>query len=130
MLCKISGFYCGDYEECRLLGCCVALVRTDVSEERIAYYTISSSVIRLLVTANVVPSAPVLVTLMIMAIRSSATSIPVLRHRVHNSPADPDECSPMFGAFALSRRDTGVRFCSADGGTLQPSGLKPCCCCY
>jgi YD repeat-containing protein len=20
MLCKISGFYCGDYEECRLLG--------------------------------------------------------------------------------------------------------------
>jgi hypothetical protein len=34
----------------------MALVRTDVSEERIA------SIIKLLVTANVVPSSPILVT--------------------------------------------------------------------
>jgi hypothetical protein len=36
MLCKIRGFHGGDYEECRILGCCVALVRTDVSEELVA----------------------------------------------------------------------------------------------
>jgi hypothetical protein len=36
MLCEISGFHGGEYEECRLLGCYVALVRTDVSDERIA----------------------------------------------------------------------------------------------
>jgi hypothetical protein len=35
--CKILGFHGGDYEEWRLLGCyAVALVITDVSEERIA----------------------------------------------------------------------------------------------
>jgi hypothetical protein len=39
----------------------VALIRTDVSEK--------------LVTANVVPSSPILVTLMTEAIRSSATSV-------------------------------------------------------
>jgi hypothetical protein len=41
----------------------VAIVRADVSEER--------SVRRLLVTTNVVPSAPVLVTLMMEVLRSS-----------------------------------------------------------
>jgi hypothetical protein len=44
----------------------VAVVRTDVSEER--------SVIRLLVTANV-PSSPILSTLMIEALSSSETSV-------------------------------------------------------
>jgi hypothetical protein len=42
---------------------CVALVRTDVSEEL-------RSVRRLLVTANVVPSSPILVTLMMEALGS------------------------------------------------------------
>jgi hypothetical protein len=46
-----------------------ALVRADVSEERRP-----CSVRRLLVTANVVPSSPI-VTLMIEAIRSSETSV-------------------------------------------------------
>jgi hypothetical protein len=46
----------------------VALVRTDVSEEL-------RSVRRLLVTASVVPSAPILVTLMKEALSSSETSV-------------------------------------------------------
>jgi hypothetical protein len=66
----------------------VALVRTDVSEERIAsiitvtILVVTSnrivflrSMLRLLVTANVVPSSPILVTLMMEAIRSSETSV-------------------------------------------------------
>jgi hypothetical protein len=46
----------------------VAIVRTDVSEEY-------GCVRRLLVTANVVPSPPSLVTLMMAALRSSETSV-------------------------------------------------------
>jgi hypothetical protein len=55
----------------------VALVRTDVSEERIAsnIKVLLRNVRRLLVTANVVPSSPILVTLMMEAIRSSETSV-------------------------------------------------------
>jgi hypothetical protein len=37
MLCKVWDFQGGDYEECRLLWHRVAFVRTDVSEERIAF---------------------------------------------------------------------------------------------
>jgi hypothetical protein len=50
---------------------CVALVRTDVSEE------LSASIIihRLLVTANVVPSSPILVTLIMEELSSSLTSV-------------------------------------------------------
>jgi hypothetical protein len=48
----------------------VTLVRTDVSEDRSA----SICVCRLLITADV-PSAPILVTLMMEAIRSSETSV-------------------------------------------------------
>jgi hypothetical protein len=50
----------------------VELVRTDVSKERIAAI---NRVLRLLVTANGVPSSPILVTLMMEAIRSSETSV-------------------------------------------------------
>jgi hypothetical protein len=46
----------------------VALVRKDVSEKR-------SSVRRSLVAAKVVPRSPILVTLMMEAIRSSETSV-------------------------------------------------------
>jgi hypothetical protein len=48
----------------------VALVRTDVSKELRA-----SFIRRLLVTASVVPSSPILVTLMKEALRSSETSV-------------------------------------------------------
>jgi hypothetical protein len=52
----------------------VALVRTDVSEELSASFisvTTDASVRRLLVTASVVPSSPILVTLMKVALSSS-----------------------------------------------------------
>jgi cobalamin synthase len=75
----------------------VALVRTDVSEERItsiirvtrigALGTLAVIVmLRLLVTADVVPSSPILVTLMIEAIRSSSSVI--TRATRHNIPED------------------------------------------
>jgi hypothetical protein len=65
-----------------MLGC-VAVVRTDVSEERIAsiirvtriYVVFLRSVLRLLVNANVVSSSHILVTLMIEALRSFETSV-------------------------------------------------------
>jgi hypothetical protein len=56
----------------------VALVRTDVSEELSASFirlTRIRSVRRFLVTASVVPSAPILVTLMKEALSSLETSV-------------------------------------------------------
>jgi hypothetical protein len=59
----------------------VVLVRTDVSEElRASIITVTQfvflrSVRRLLVTANVVPSSPILVTLMMEVLCSSKTSV-------------------------------------------------------
>jgi hypothetical protein len=66
----------------------VALVRTDVSQEFSAFFmrltrigevgttlAVTSSLRRLLVTANVVPSSPILVTLMKEALGSSETSV-------------------------------------------------------
>jgi hypothetical protein len=50
----------------------VTLVRNDVSEERIVFLR---SVLRLLVTAIVVPSSPIPVTLTMEALRSSKTSV-------------------------------------------------------
>jgi hypothetical protein len=50
----------------------VALVRTDVSKE---LSHSSSGVLRMLVTASVVPGSLVLVTLIMEAIRSSETSV-------------------------------------------------------
>jgi hypothetical protein len=58
----------------------VALVRTDVSEEL-------SSVRQLLVTASVVPSSPILVTLMKEALSSSESSV-LARVTWHNIPED------------------------------------------
>jgi hypothetical protein len=56
----------------------VALVITDVSEElsaSIIRVTRIGTVRRLLFTANVVPSSPILITLMMEALRSSDTSV-------------------------------------------------------
>jgi hypothetical protein len=79
----------------------VALVRTDVSEECSASIirvtricelgtlavVFLSSVRRLLVTANVVPSSPILVTLMMEAKRSFETSV-LTRATWRNIPED------------------------------------------
>jgi hypothetical protein len=54
--------------------CRVALVRTDVSEE-LTHLVFLRSVLRLLVTASVVPSSPILVTLMKEALGSTETSV-------------------------------------------------------
>jgi hypothetical protein len=55
---------------------CEALVRTDVSEElSVSFIRVTSSVCRLLVTASVVPSSQILVTLMKEALISSETSV-------------------------------------------------------
>jgi hypothetical protein len=51
----------------------VALVRTDVSEKQSIYFLRSFR--RLLVMANVVPSSPILVTLMMEVLSSSDTSV-------------------------------------------------------
>jgi hypothetical protein len=55
----------------------VALLRTDVSEQHIAsiiYYIFLRSVCRLLVTAKV-PISPILVSMMMEALRSSESSV-------------------------------------------------------
>jgi hypothetical protein len=59
----------------------VAVVRTDVSEERIASISrvrriaLLGSLLRLLVTSNVVPCSPILATLVMEAVCSSEISV-------------------------------------------------------
>jgi hypothetical protein len=55
----------------------VALVKTDVSEEGVTS-------IRLIVTANIVASSPILVALMTEAIYSSEMSVPLRATRLSN----------------------------------------------
>jgi cobalamin synthase len=78
----------------------VVLVRTDVPEERSASIikvtrigelgatlAVSSSVLQLLVIVNVAPSSPILVTLMMEAVRSFETSL-LTRATRRNIPYD------------------------------------------
>jgi hypothetical protein len=63
----------------------IALVRTDISEECSTSIVFLHSIYRLLVTANV-PGLPILITLMMEALRSSKTL--VLNKSQHNIPKD------------------------------------------
>jgi hypothetical protein len=68
----------------------VALVRTDISEEPSAYIITVTRIGELgttLVTSNVVPSSPILVTLMMVAQRFSETSV-LTRATRRNIPED------------------------------------------
>jgi hypothetical protein len=69
----------------------VALVTTDVSEEPSAYIishlVFLRSVHRLLVTANIVPNSPILVTLMMETLHSFGTSA-VTRATRRNNPEE------------------------------------------
>jgi hypothetical protein len=70
----------------------VALAGTAVSEERSAYMTLHSRIVfrrvrRLLVTANVVPSSPILFALMTEARHSYGTSV-ITRVTRRNIPED------------------------------------------
>jgi hypothetical protein len=60
----------------------VALVRNDVSKELSASLVFLRSVLLLLVTANVVSTSPILVTLMKQELSSSGTSVLTKPHGV------------------------------------------------
>jgi hypothetical protein len=97
-LCKIYSFHGGDYDEYPSSGmwCRAALVGTDVSEDRIVSsitvtridelgttLAVTNNVLRLLVTASLVTSSPILVTLMMEAICSSETEVLTRATRRH-----------------------------------------------
>jgi hypothetical protein len=95
----------------------VALVRTDVSEELSASFirVFLCSVRRLLVTASVVPSSPILVTLMMQVLSSSETS--VLTRATHT-------CRLLGSPRGIFLFGNALRTCSACPWVLVP--LQKC----
>jgi hypothetical protein len=162
MLCKIWGFHGGGYEECRLLGSHrVAFVWVEVSEERIASVIRLTRIVELATTlavttklktlrrniANVVPSSPMLVSLIMETILSSEISVltRATRHHVAEttffnsstelcrqsciapSPSptwNPGRsiCVTPWQGVPVSPPDTGFPFCRL----LRLAGLRLC----
>jgi hypothetical protein len=79
----------------------VALVRTDIPEER------GASIIRVLVTANIVPSSPFLVTLMMEVLCFSETPV-LTRVTQHNIPEDGILHSSFFVYIKIAGHSTKV----------------------
>jgi hypothetical protein len=84
-----AGYLEGGKDACNVSTAYVAPVRTDVSEERVASMikVIRIGMLRLLVTVNVIPSSPILLTLLMEAIGSSETSV-LTRTTGRNIPED------------------------------------------
>jgi hypothetical protein len=69
------------------LGATLAVLATEARSEEIIYIVFLGSVLRLLVTANVAPSSPILVTLMMEVIHSPKLSV-LTRATWRNIPED------------------------------------------
>jgi hypothetical protein len=84
MLCKISGFHGSYYKVCHLLGYYAVWLLLRIGELGTTSAVTSN---RFLVTANVVSSSMILLTLMMEALSSSETSVPI-RAKRSNIPED------------------------------------------